>query len=667
MYKHLPLLLVLVLLTGCVDPEFRKTMTEGYPELYEVVFERDASAILTFTRHEDPEVREQAWRALISTQVPPSGIDSLIDRVAEANTAEAWASLWHKELDNDHLEKLHKLWVDQPALRAGLASVFGLRGNTGTFRLLMDTPVMSDDRMEYEHALAIGRLSMREDLTPEDELEIINRALNTTDTRLATAYLYGFYRTRKELSDESQRTLLGLWEDYYPEDRQADQYIARILMRDFTDRVLYHFPIESYQTMNVRLAVELATGIGMNEFTDYGAIVLNALLDHRNPLVQTAALQAIQRHEEHIAERLTRDILNKIGLNTMIDDRVRLVALNTIYNPEEYEALVHELAGNDPYLQPLRYQILEKIKTDDEFFEILKQDIASEDRLIRFYAVQQLNRWWPNVADGFKTESNTEMVKATFTEALKTADRSMIYVMQNLLMNEQLIANSEYGIIEDLLGRFRLPEDVEVYQSVSQVLKNRFEEEAYPLIDSLASQGNVALNRTLINQGWDILQGDYYPTEFRTPDWDRLARLGPNPELVLATHKGDIRIRMNTKVAPVTIAGMDSLIEAGAYNNVPFHRVVPNFVIQGGDVESQDGFGGPDYVVPTEASASQYRRAKVGIASAGRDTEGSQYFVMHQWAPHLNGLYTMIGEVVDGMEVADRIVVGDRVRRAYWD
>ena len=93
---------------------------------------------------------------------------------------------------------------------------------------------------------------------------------------------------------------------------------------------------------------------------------------------------------------------------------------------------------------------------------------------------------------------------------------------------------------------------------------------------------------------------------------------------------------------------------------------MPNFVIQGGDVETGDGFGGPDYVVPTEASAKEYRRGMVGIASAGTDTEGSQYFVMHQWKPHLNAGYTIIGEVVEGVDVVDRIMVGDLVTKAYW-
>ncbi len=167
-------------------------------------------------------------------------------------------------------------------------------------------------------------------------------------------------------------------------------------------------------------------------------------------------------------------------------------------------------------------------------------------------------------------------------------------------------------------------------------------------------------------QGWEIPDEELSPLTFRKPDWKRLVKLGYSPIWVLETNKGIIKIKMNTVVAPVTIAGMDSLITAGAYDGVAFHRVVPNFVVQGGDVESGDGFGGPDYVVPTEASEGDYRRGVVGIASAGMDTEGSQYFIMHQWAPHLNSRYTIVGEVIEGMEVVDRLLVSDFVERSYW-
>ena len=115
------------------------------------------------------------------------------------------------------------------------------------------------------------------------------------------------------------------------------------------------------------------------------------------------------------------------------------------------------------------------------------------------------------------------------------------------------------------------------------------------------------------------------PVTFREPDWDRLADLGPNPVWVLETKKGNVEITVDVLTAPATISGMDSLITNGHYNGVAFHRVVPNFVIQGGDVETGLGFGGPDYTVPTEAS-----------------------------------------EVTDGMSVVDRITQGDIVQRSYW-
>lgn len=100
------------------------------------------------------------------------------------------------------------------------------------------------------------------------------------------------------------------------------------------------------------------------------------------------------------------------------------------------------------------------------------------------------------------------------------------------------------------------------------------------------------------------------------------------------------------------------------YDDVPFHRVVPNFVVQGGDFTLQNGVGSPDYYLSTESSQLSFERGALGIASSGTDTEGSQYFLMNQWAPHLDGHYTRFGKVVYGMDVVDRIQVGDKVLRA---
>lgn len=657
--------MVIVVFGSCdrPDPELMNVLTTEYPSLYEAVFLRDGEAVLDFTASVDSMVRVQAWRALIST--PYEDTDELINKVKVANTPEAWASLWFKELSEEDIAGLNNLWDENPNLRTGLASILGEKGNETSFELLI-TSTPSSEKEKFEIALAIGKLSGRIELKKAQEQKIIERVLSEKNADIAMAYLYGIYRFRKDLDPENETKLKDGWANYYPDGPGADQYIARVLMKNNLDEVLYHFDLGEYEFMNVQLAIELIQGIARAEETKHSVVILNSFLSHRNPLVRIQALRAI-KGKEGLSDRLFVSIMNNSGLNVEEEPLVRLEALNVIPNPADYKDEIYQIAGDNPYLQSIKYDILTNVLSSEEFLNMLQNDLRSEEQLIRFYAIQELASWWANVDDDFKTVEHTGTVRALVERFMKTADRSMIYEMGTLLMDEELLGEDSYPLFEDMLSRFSLPFDVEVYQSVTRILKSRFEEQALSLIDSLAMEGNAALNRTLLDQGWDILQGDYYPTEFRTPDWEKLASLGRYPVLVLQTSKGDIKMWLDITVAPAMISGMQSLIEKGEYNGVPFHRVVPNFVLQGGDVETKNGYGGPDYVVPTEASAKQYRRGVVGIASAGRDTEGSQYFIMHSWMPHLNGRYTIIGEVFEGMDVADRIVQGDLVEYMYWE
>ncbi|TVQ66039.1 MAG: peptidylprolyl isomerase [Balneolaceae bacterium] len=148
---------------------------------------------------------------------------------------------------------------------------------------------------------------------------------------------------------------------------------------------------------------------------------------------------------------------------------------------------------------------------------------------------------------------------------------------------------------------------------------------------------------------------------FRYPESDWETDTDRHYDWVLETSQGEIRIRLDPDSAPFTVSSILHLSETGQYDGVVFHRVVRNFVIQGGDFDRRDGFGGPPYRIPTEPSFSSFNRGSVGMASSGQDTEGSQFFITHTRTPHLDGLYTLFGEVVEGMEVVDRIRLGDVV------
>ena len=118
------------------------------------------------------------------------------------------------------------------------------------------------------------------------------------------------------------------------------------------------------------------------------------------------------------------------------------------------------------------------------------------------------------------------------------------------------------------------------------------------------------------------------------------------------------------EAAPATVTNFLELVESGYYDGKVFHRVVPNFVAQGGGPRG-DGFGSEDYIVRTETPMLHWDRAGlVGMASAGRDTEGVQFFITHCPTPHLDGNYTIFAEVIDGQAAVDRLVPGSRILRA---
>jgi peptidyl-prolyl cis-trans isomerase B (cyclophilin B) len=135
-----------------------------------------------------------------------------------------------------------------------------------------------------------------------------------------------------------------------------------------------------------------------------------------------------------------------------------------------------------------------------------------------------------------------------------------------------------------------------------------------------------------------------------------------NPIAVIHTKKGDINIELFADDSPMTVDNFIQLARSGFYNGLSFVRVVPNFVIQGGDPRG-DQNGGPGYQIRDEINLRQYETGTVGMALSGKDTGGSQFFITHSPQPHLDGGYTIFGRVTEGMDVVNRIARGDRMER----
>lgn len=135
-----------------------------------------------------------------------------------------------------------------------------------------------------------------------------------------------------------------------------------------------------------------------------------------------------------------------------------------------------------------------------------------------------------------------------------------------------------------------------------------------------------------------------------------------SPILRIETERGVMELRLFSRDAPLTVFNISSLARRNYFNGQQFHRVVPNFVVQAGDPRG-DGSGGPGYAIRDEINRRRYGRGTLGMALSGPNTGGSQFFVTHAPQPHLDGGYTVFGELVRGGDVLDRITQGDRIVR----
>ncbi len=143
-------------------------------------------------------------------------------------------------------------------------------------------------------------------------------------------------------------------------------------------------------------------------------------------------------------------------------------------------------------------------------------------------------------------------------------------------------------------------------------------------------------------------------------DWALVKTIPNGQTALISTTKGDIVVRLFVEDAPGSVANFVSLINNRYYDGNFIHRVVPNFVMQAG-CKRGDGYGSEDYSIRSEFSRIRYTTGSLGMASAGKDTEGTQWFITHSPTPHLDGAYSIIGEVTEGMDVVHSLEVGDRI------
>jgi HEAT repeat protein/cyclophilin family peptidyl-prolyl cis-trans isomerase len=211
-----------------------------------------------------------------------------------------------------------------------------------------------------------------------------------------------------------------------------------------------------------------------------------------------------------------------------------------------------------------------------------------------------------------------------------------------------------------LLARRSSPDDADVAASAATALASIKTPEALEALRAARRDPERRIRETATRALG--MPADSIPAEPAPPLRVDAIPARPATHAVVTTERGTFTIALHAKDAPRTVANFARLARARYFDGLVFHRVVPNFVIQDGCPRG-DGWGGPGYAIPCEYNERPYRIGTVGMALAGKDTGGSQWFVTLSPQPRLEGRYTVFGDLVSGMDVVERIMPGDRIVR----
>jgi cyclophilin family peptidyl-prolyl cis-trans isomerase len=223
-----------------------------------------------------------------------------------------------------------------------------------------------------------------------------------------------------------------------------------------------------------------------------------------------------------------------------------------------------------------------------------------------------------------------------YTRGIKTGEVGIISVFASVLADSARgykAVIKDFGFLNDAKQKLSLPRDNEILQSLEQAIA--------------WFEGRKSANEVR--------------NEFNHPiDWTFVKSIPSDQRVIVKTTKGNITLRLLVDEAPGSVGNFLSLAKANYFDQKFFHRVVPNFVIQGG-CNRGDGLGSEDYSIRSEFSQRGYTTGSVGMASAGKDTEGTQWFITHSPTPHLDGRYTIFAVVEKGIEAVHLIEVGDQI------
>jgi len=439
----------------------------------------------------------------------------------------------------------------------------------------------------------------------------------------------------------------------------ADKYRLKAISRSLQN--YYRQPSDSalFDTLYQRVAADLAENH----------------LDWHHKLYELAILKAFDKESgyqqavRYLTDsnpHLRKEAIETLSASDSLEAKYALLHAYQEASWADKGYIIFALAQKSPDMTyPLIQQNLDK--GDIYFKQLLLRSLA---KIKNRMSINQLKQFLqvPNVR--LKYTAFEELWKLRYIGYNQTRDFLMsgdpaLSTLAAGWLNE----HHEWVNAEDLTSAYNLfqePEDVEVKNELLDVLSMLHDDKTDSFFVETYRRTTSSLIAWKIEKIFLEHEIPFNPrTDFQSklyvPDSINYVDSQDTIQLMISTEKGEIILQLYPAVAPATVANFVELSKKGFYDNLTFHRVVSDFVIQGGDPRG-DGWGGPGYAIPCEYNEKSFLRGTLGMATAGKDTGGSQFFICLSEQPHLNRHYTVFGQVIKGGGTIDIIEIDDIIK-----
>jgi cyclophilin family peptidyl-prolyl cis-trans isomerase/HEAT repeat protein len=586
---------------------------------------RSSDSLVQFLNNENAAYRKNAALAFASVQ-DSSRVDLLSKLLTDPDTAVRKASAF--AIGQTNCRKSEQVLENAISSEKNSDVLNALIENFGRVtRKWKTTGDVNDKNLNPGRAWSLYRAGLN-NAVDDSGNTLAATYLNKTEaerTRLGAAHF--FARSGKEIGKFLQQLSSAALDDPSADVRMASAYALRKIK---TDSAFMTLESVLKNEKDYRVKVNAVRAIQVFPFEKTKDYLLRALND-KNVNVGIASSEAIK---SSVTENFWVDLANRVSdiRNWRIQANVYEAILKVKENPD----VISEIKSNyrkstNPYQKAALLTALSATTSSIDFItdELFKADTP----VLKTYAAAAIVAI--NQNPKFKSSDKNKLADI-YTRGIKTGEVGIISVFASVLADSARGYKSvikDFGFLNEAKQKLSLPRDNEILQSLEQ---------AIALFKGSKSPNEVH-------------------NEFNHPiDWTFVKTIPTDQRVVVKTTKGNITLRLLVDEAPGSVANFLSLAKANYFDQKFFHRVVPNFVIQGG-CNRGDGLGSEDYSIRSEFSQRGYTTGSVGMASAGKDTEGTQWFITHSPTPHLDGRYTIFAVVEKGMEAVHQIEVSDQI------